>query len=73
METILMYRRNYYKDDPRWITARYPGKCYCGKDIKPGDSVMYYQRGKSVACDDCGLVTEGRLADEDLYDFNTPR
>jgi hypothetical protein len=58
-------RRNYYKDDPRWIIAKYAGKCFCGKEIKPGDTAMYYPRGKTVACEDCGCATEVQLIDED--------
>lgn len=60
-----MQRRNYYKDDPRWIKARYHGRCHCGKEIKRGDEVMYYPRTRSVACAECGIVTEYALIDED--------
>jgi len=64
-----MYQRNYYKNDPRWITARYPGQCHCGKEIKPGDRTMYSPLGKTVACEECGRVTEAQLADDDAHDF----
>ena len=64
-----MYRRNYYKNDPRWITARYPGRCHCGKEIKPGDRAMYYPRDQAIACDECGGVTDAQLADEDNYNL----
>jgi hypothetical protein len=62
-----MQRHNYYKNDPRWIRARYRGRCHCGKEIKPGDDAMYYPLGKKTARADCGNVTERELIDEDNY------
>jgi hypothetical protein len=64
-----MQRRNYYKNDPRWITARYPGRCYGGTEIKPGDDAMYYPLTKDIACADCGRVTEIELIDDDNNSF----
>lgn len=61
-----MYRRNYYEDDPRWIDVRYPAKCSCGQQIRPGDRGFYYPRGKTVVCEQCGMVGEFRLIDEDI-------
>jgi len=54
-----------YKNDPRWITARYPGKCTakdCGAPIPKGASVYYYPSTKSIYCFDCG---QGLKADFD--------
>lgn len=62
-----MQRRNYYKNDPYWIKARYRARCHCGKEIKPGDEAMYYPIGRQVACADCGRVTEMELIEDDNY------
>lgn len=46
-----------YKNDPRWITAKFNCKCErCGKEIKKGDECFYYPIGRSVYCEnsDCG-------------------
>lgn len=61
-----MYRRNYYQNDPRWITARYRGRCTCGQEIRPGDRAMYYPLARTTACQNCGLRTDAELADDDL-------
>lgn len=58
------YKR-YYRADPRRITAKYAGRCGCGAAIKPGDSVMYFPRGKVVECEGCAGKTEALMADED--------
>jgi len=48
-----------YKDDPRWIRAKFPSMCAeCGKPIRKHDEVFYYPRGKKVYCSDCGVVCE---------------
>jgi hypothetical protein len=60
-----MYRRNYYQNDPRWITARYRSRCSCGREIQPGDQAMYYPLARTTACQDCGRQTEAELADDD--------
>lgn len=65
-----MYRRNYYKDDPRWIDVRYAAKCSCGQEIRPGDRGFYYPRGKTVVCEQCGMVGESQLIDEDTSSFD---
>lgn len=60
-----MYRKNYYANDPRWITAKYNSTCFCGKEIKKGDRCYYYPSGKKVACEDCGHKNEMELIDDD--------
>lgn len=35
-----------YRDDPRWMTARYPGTDANGQPFKAGDEVFYYPRTK---------------------------
>lgn len=38
-----------YKNDPREMTARYPGVCAeSGKPIKKGDTIIYYPSGKKT-------------------------
>ena len=61
-----MRRRNYYSRDPRWIQARYPGRCHCGREIKPGDRAFYYPIGKKIACLDCGRIGEMEITEDDL-------
>jgi len=61
-----MYRRNYYRNDPYWITARRPGRCGCGAEIKPGDRAMWFPRDKALECERCGARTDGLLEDDDL-------
>lgn len=61
-----MYRRNYYRFDPRWIQARYPGRCHCGREIRPGDRAFYYPKGKELQCEDCGRIGEAELIDDDM-------
>ena len=64
--------RQYYKNDPRWIAARYDSTCAdCGKKVGKGDKILYWPKGKKVYCKDCG---EGRYAefraladDEDFF------
>jgi hypothetical protein len=57
-----MYRvKNFYKGDPHWTTAKFPGRCTrCGKKINRGDRIFYYPRGKVVYCDapGCGGSAE---------------
>jgi hypothetical protein len=59
-----------YKGDPRWLTARYPGKCGgkdCQQPINPGDQVFYYPQGKIVLAKPCGH------ADTAAADFNSAK
>lgn len=62
-----------YRDDPRWITARFDGLCLkCGKGFKRGESVWFYpakryeRRGRPY-CESCGtpMAAEFRAAAED--------
>ena len=49
-----MQRRNHYKNEPRWIRAKYPGRCHCGRAIKPGDRALYFPVSKKLSCRGCG-------------------
>jgi hypothetical protein len=42
-----------YKNDPRWITAKY-GKCKeCGCQLK-GKKAFYYPKTREIFCEKCG-------------------
>jgi len=42
-----------YRDDPRWLTARF-GTCEkCGVSIT-GKQAFYYPKGKHIYCEACG-------------------
>lgn len=46
--------RSYYRDDPKWIVARYPGTCrHCGEPFKRGADVFYYPKGKATYVNAC--------------------
>jgi hypothetical protein len=61
-----MIRRNYHSRDPRWIRAKYPGRCHCGREIKPGHRALYFPIGKTLSCRDCGQVDAMRISEDDL-------
>lgn len=56
--------RRYQDNTPREMTAKFASKCGCGKEIKPGDKIMYYPGSKRAACEDCSYQTRCELADE---------
>ena len=63
-----------YRDDPRWIEARYPGRCHqCGREITKGARAFYYPKGRTLFCeaDACGGAAsrdfEAAAMDEALY------
>lgn len=43
-----------YQGDPRWISARFPSTCRCGKRINKGDEILWYPGKKYVLCQTCG-------------------
>ncbi len=59
-------RRNYYSKDPRWIRAKYPGRCRCGRTVKPGDRAFYYPISRKLVCRDCGRTAEMEITEDDL-------
>ncbi len=61
-----MIRRNYYSRDPRWIQTKYPGRCHCGRQIRPGERALYFPIGKKLSCQNCGRVDIMRISDDDL-------
>ena len=59
----------YYRNDPRWITAKFNSLCAgCGSQIKRGDDIFYYPTGKKALCSVCGETQsnqfEAAAADE---------
>ena len=43
----MTWGNNYYRNDPRWLIARYPGKTRDGQAFKKGDRVLYYPATKT--------------------------
>jgi len=44
-----------YKGDPRWLEARYAGKCAgCGRVISRGETIWYWPIGRKAYCKACG-------------------
>jgi len=54
-----------YRDDPRWITARYNGVDADGNAVRKGDRVFYYPRGK--------VLLTGEKAEQAARDFEAAR
>ena len=42
-----------YRDDPRWLFARF-GKCTECKESLKGKRAFYYPRTKDIYCEKCG-------------------
>ena len=53
-----------YSKDPKWLTARYPGRCAgCGESIRRGSEIFYYPIGRKVF--------SGKCADDASRDFQS--
>ena len=59
-------RRKRSNGDPFWLTARYPGKCSCGCEIKPGQQIFWYPNDRTAICRKCGRTAELEITDDDL-------
>ena len=59
-------RRRHGNTDPFWLTARYPGRCACGREIKPGQQIFWYPNGRKAICQTCGRTAELEITDDDL-------
>ena len=64
----------HYRGDPRWITAKYAGKCHrCGEGIDRGSEAFYYPKGKQLYGKGCGCGDaewrsfESARCDEEVY------
>ena len=58
--------------DPRWITARHPGRCVrCGKPFPKGAAVFWYPASKTVYANGCADDAAGEFEacrqDEDIF------
>ena len=63
--------RSSYAGDPRWLTAKYAGKCAkCGEAFAAGERIFYYPKGKhtySGSCAEaCSRDFEAARFDEDV-------
>lgn len=43
-----------YRNDPRWLTARFESKCQCGNVTHKGGDIYYYPLTKTALCKSCG-------------------
>lgn len=53
-----------YSGDPRWIEARFNGRCAaCGESIAAGERAFYWPKGKRLVCagTDCGELEARRF------------
>lgn len=58
----------FYRDDPRWIKARYPSTCReCGTSIARHADAFWYPRTGRMYCADCGAPAS-RQFDADAFD-----
>jgi ribosomal protein L32 len=54
-----------YKNDPKWIKAKYYSKCSkCGKEILKQSACFWYPLDKSVYCEECGKVASAQFEAE---------
>ena len=70
--------QKYYKGDPYWTRARFPSVCCrCGRQIKTGEEIFYYPKGKAVYCNApaCGISESASFeaVAEDEYFYNGGR
>ena len=61
-----MQRRMNYSSEPRWIRARYAGRCSCGQRVQPGDNAYYYPEEKRLKCRACGREAELKITADDI-------
>jgi hypothetical protein len=60
-----------YQGDPFWLTAKFASTGRCGHEIKRGDRIFYYPKGKAAYCPQCSEARaadfNSAAADEDFY------
>jgi len=70
--------KRYRNMDPYWLEARFASECTCGAQIKKGDKIFYYPRGKMAVCEACGDLAEDenrleqsmdRFGTDCMYDY----
>jgi hypothetical protein len=42
-----------FRNDPRWIDAKFSSSCNCGNMIKKGERIFYYPLTKTAMCKTC--------------------
>jgi len=53
---------------PRWIAARYAGRCIeCEAEVRHGDQALYYPRGSKLLCESCGRAAWALIEAERLH------
>lgn len=64
--------------DPRWLIAKYRGKCAkCHREILPGAKAFYYPVSRSIFCEaeTCGKFEQGKfieaIQDEETYNYGS--
>lgn len=60
----MRYYRTQRDTTPRLIIAKYRSICSCGKQIQPGDEILYYPAARKAECRECATETLNLLADE---------
>ena len=55
--------RNYYKNDPHWLTAKFGACEECHANLK-GKRAYYYPKGRNIYCESCG---ESRSSEFESY------
>lgn len=46
-----------YRNDPRWLPARFAGKCAkCGEAFERGRMIFYYPNGKRALSGACAIA-----------------
>jgi len=53
-----------YRQDPRWIVARFASTCSCGKPIAKGERIYYYPTARKAYCHECGEPMHARFVAE---------
>lgn len=61
-----------YRNDPRWLPARYAGKCSkCGETFERGRMIFYYPIGKRALSGGCAVAAgdkfDAAVRDEQFY------
>jgi hypothetical protein len=61
-----------YRNDPRWLPARFPGKCTkCGEAFTKGRMIFYYPLTKTALSGGCAIVAadefDAAKRDEEFY------
>lgn len=69
-----MYHSKSYSNDPKWLNAKFDGKCSeCGEKIKAGEKIFYYPATKTVLKGECAERASADFnalaQDEEIYNY----